>query len=86
VKRREFILGSMATVWPVVARAQQSTQARRVGALMPHSDGDPEGQARFEAFREASRSSAGEPAKIFRSIFVGMFPAKSELELQRQNY
>src|SRR5262245_41543047 len=34
------------------ARAQQDTRVRRVGVLMVYPEDDPEGQERFEAFRE----------------------------------
>jgi ABC-type uncharacterized transport system substrate-binding protein len=55
--RRDFLtlLGSAAVAWPVVARAQQGERMRRVGALMS-TRGDPEGQARFSAFRDGLQS------------------------------
>src|SRR5215475_11928068 len=51
MRRREFItLLSGATTWPLVARAQQSEQMRRIAVLMPFAKGHPEGQARNAAF------------------------------------
>jgi putative ABC transport system substrate-binding protein len=51
MRRREFItLVGTAVAWPLVARAQQAGQMRRIGVLMPSAKDNPEGQARITAF------------------------------------
>jgi len=54
MRRRTFItmLGG-AAAWPVVARAQQAIRMKRVGVLMPSSEGDVERQAQLTTFRDA---------------------------------
>jgi putative tryptophan/tyrosine transport system substrate-binding protein len=51
MKRREFIAGLGAATWPMVAWAQRSGQARRLGVLMAQAESDPVYQALIQAFR-----------------------------------
>src|SRR5471032_2817054 len=53
MKRRAFILGSMAVACPLAARAQPLGRVRRIGVLMANRESDPEGQLRVEVFRSS---------------------------------
>jgi hypothetical protein len=51
MKRREFIrfLATAVAGWPIVSRAQQPDQMRRIGVLMSTAADDPESRARVGA-------------------------------------
>jgi putative tryptophan/tyrosine transport system substrate-binding protein len=54
LKRREFItLLSVASLWPLVVRAQQPDRIRLIGVLMGFAENDPTAQSMVAAFRAA---------------------------------
>jgi ABC-type uncharacterized transport system substrate-binding protein len=66
-KRREFItlLGG-AAAWPLVARAQQSEQVRRVGVLMGYAESDASAQAQVATLRQEMRKLGWEEGRNIR--------------------
>src|SRR6476659_8949507 len=68
VRRREFIaLLGAAAVCPIATRAQQTNRARRIGVLLPGTDGDPLYVGRVTLYREGLQKlhwTDGENLKI----------------------
>jgi len=65
MRRREFItlLGGAATGWPLVAQAQQSERARRIGVLMARAASDPEGQKQAAALQRGIEDLGWSPGR-----------------------
>jgi hypothetical protein len=72
MRRREFIIGGAAVVWPLAARAQQREKMRRVGVLMSMTADDLEASARVTALaRGACSNWAGPMVAIWGLSTVG---------------
>jgi putative ABC transport system substrate-binding protein len=81
MKRREFItlLGG-AAAWPVVARAQQREQMRRIGVLMNLTADDAEGQGRLAAFLQGLQEAGW---SVGRNVRVDLRWGAGDPELYR---
>ena len=83
MRRREFIslIGSVAATWPLAALAQQGEQMRRIGVLMNRPEGDPEGQPRLAAFKQALEQLGW---KEDRNIRIDVRWGEDKVELERK--
>src|SRR5437016_6559298 len=52
MRRRDFILGGIASICPLAVRAQQSSRLRRIGVLMALEESEPEGKAQLLGFTQ----------------------------------
>ena len=52
MRRREFIAGVAAVVWPIAPRAQQPDRIRRIGVLTGFDENDPDGKAQLSGFTQ----------------------------------
>jgi len=52
-RRKFFLAGTAAALWPLASRAQQTERVRRIGILLPAVADDAQWQARLGAFLEA---------------------------------
>jgi putative tryptophan/tyrosine transport system substrate-binding protein len=68
MRRREFItlLGGAAVAWPLAAHAQQPDRIRIIGALVPLSESDSEGQSRVTAFHKGLQELGWVPGQNVR--------------------
>jgi len=82
MRRREFItlLGGAAASWPLAARAQQGDRVRRIGALMPYDENDPEGKRRYSAFTNAL---AGLGWTEGRNVRIDLYWAGADIDRMR---
>jgi hypothetical protein len=71
MRRRDFItlLGGTAAAWPLAARAQQGERMRRIGVLLPFSEGDPLSRARVVALREGLQNAGWSDGRNARFDF-----------------
>jgi hypothetical protein len=74
MRRRKFIalLSGAAVTWPLVARAQQPGEMRRIGALMNLSENDPEAQRLVATFREGLAQLGPMAATCASTAFSGL--------------
>jgi hypothetical protein len=79
MQRREFITlaGGAAIAWPLVARAQQPAQVRRIGMLIGYGENDPETQARLSAFRQGLEHLGWTEGRGLRPMSIASSRVKS---------
>ena len=79
MRRRDFItlLGGAAVAWPLTARAQQPERMRRIAMLMSTAADDPEGKARFTAFKQGLQQLGCDDGRNAQILFPGSFSFRS---------
>ena len=84
MRRRAFItlLGGAAAAWPLVARAQQREQMRRIGVLMNLTADDAEGQGRLAAFMQGLQQAGW---SVGRNVRVDLRWGGGDPELYRSH-
>ena len=84
MRRRDFIkvIGSGAVTWPLVARAQQHEQMRRVGVLLPATADDAGFQARVGAFLQGLQQLGW---RIGQNVQVDIRWATSDADVIRRH-
>jgi len=86
MRRRDFIQGiAVSSAWPLVARAQQGEQMRRIGLLMNIGADDPEAPVLVGAFSQGLAESGWIIAAMRGSIIDGIKATRKPLARTRRN-
>jgi putative ABC transport system substrate-binding protein len=73
VTRRQFtkLLGGVAALWPIAARAQQPEGMRRIAVLMDTDDSNSDGQTRVAALRQTLQQLGWTEGRNMRRFALG---------------
>ena len=88
MRRREFItvLGGAATVWPLMARAQQAERVQRLGVLSGSAANDPDNNVRIAAFVQALQQLGWTDGQMYGMIFAGPQGTRKTIVNTRRNW